>query len=396
MLKKILTILLVLTTYLALAIAQEAEHDHDHDHEGHDHAHEDEDSHAGHDHAGHDHAGHSHGPTSLEDCVAITGDEYNVGLRVGAIFIIMAATVIGVFAPIVLHRIRPYSQGSVRHWILTVGKFFGTGIILGVAFIHMIPEAVERFTSPCITSGKWGGYHGFVGLFALIAVFFIQIVELAVYAHVTKKQKMQQEHINSSANSTENKDVENSSAVKGEEAVAYHHDGHAHMMIEDSKDMRDVSTIVLELGIVIHSVIIGLTLGFTSDDGFNVLLIALVFHQFFEGIALGTRINDMEHKSFIKPFIMGSIFSLTTPVGVAIGIGVNMTVNPFSQSSVLGQAILDSLAAGILLYNAFISLIAGEINHNMSFLRSSLSYKAICFIAMYIGAAVMAILGKWA
>ena len=104
----------------------------------------------------------------------------------------------------------------------------------------------------------------------------------------------------------------------------------------------------------------------------------------------------MEHKSFIKPFLMGMIFSLTTPIGVAIGIGVNMTVNPFSQSSTLAQAILDSLAAGILLYNAFISLIAVEINHNSQFRHSNLSYKLTCFVSMYTGAALMAVLGMWA
>ena len=104
----------------------------------------------------------------------------------------------------------------------------------------------------------------------------------------------------------------------------------------------------------------------------------------------------MDHKGYLKPLFMGLAFSLTTPVGVAIGVGVNLTVNPFSQSSTLAQAILDSLAAGILLYNSFISLIAGEINHNAGFRRSSLSYKTVCFTSMDIGAAVMAVLGKWA
>ncbi|KAI9268944.1 ZIP zinc transporter-domain-containing protein [Phascolomyces articulosus] len=393
MIKKYLSILLLITTYIAIVIAQEAEHDHDHDHADHDHPHEEAiaaegDAHAGHDH---DHAGHNHGPTSLEDCVAVTTD-YNLGLRIGAIFIIMAATMIGVFAPIILHRIRPYSQHGVRYWILTISKFFGTGVILAVAFIHMIPEAIMRFESPCIVD-DWTSYHGFVGVFALIAVFFIQIVELAILSHVEKKHTNQDTNSNDDTTAA-NKDIETGSVVKGGSNT--HVDGHTHMMIENSKDMRDVSTIVLELGIVIHSIIIGLTLGFSSNEGFTALFIALVFHQFFEGLALGTRINEMEHKNYIKPLIMGLIFSLTTPVGVAIGIGVNLTVNPFSQSSVLGQAILDSLAAGILLYNAFISLIAGEINHNAAFRRSSLPYKAICFLSLYIGAALMALLGKWA
>jgi zinc transporter 1/2/3 len=45
---------------------------------------------------------------------------------------------------------------------------------------------------------------------------------------------------------------------------------------------------VLELGIVVHSVIIGMSLG-ASEDATTIkpLVAALTFHQFFEGIGLG-------------------------------------------------------------------------------------------------------------
>lgn len=46
---------------------------------------------------------------------------------------------------------------------------------------------------------------------------------------------------------------------------------------------RRVAVMVLEVGIAIHSIIIGLTLGVQPDgDSFNTLLAALCFHQFFE------------------------------------------------------------------------------------------------------------------
>ena len=87
----------------------EAEHDHaGHDHaaeEGHaehDHAAEEGHAHEEEAHAGHDHAGHSHGPASAEECVPITED-YDINLRIAAIFVIMAATLIGNF--IIIHRL---------------------------------------------------------------------------------------------------------------------------------------------------------------------------------------------------------------------------------------------------------------------------------------------------
>lgn len=45
---------------------------------------------------------------------------------------------------------------------------------------------------------------------------------------------------------------------------------------------------VLELGILVHSVIIGVSLGASqSSSTIRPLLAALSFHQFFEGIGLG-------------------------------------------------------------------------------------------------------------
>jgi len=45
---------------------------------------------------------------------------------------------------------------------------------------------------------------------------------------------------------------------------------------------------VLELGIIVHSVIIGMSLGASeSPSTIRPLVAALTFHQFFEGIGLG-------------------------------------------------------------------------------------------------------------
>ena len=51
---------------------------------------------------------------------------------------------------------------------------------------------------------------------------------------------------------------------------------------------------VLELGIVVHSVIIGLALGASkSSKTIKPLVAALSFHQFFEGIGLGGCISQV-------------------------------------------------------------------------------------------------------
>lgn len=133
----------------------------------------------------------------------------------------------------------------------------------------MIPEASERFESPCIGDG-WDGFEGFVGLFALIAVFFIQLIEFCLLTRLHKKSHLDAQEA----------DTMGSGATKGDiEQPQVNHS----TTIEPSKFL-DLSTIVLEIGLVVHSIIIGLTLGFADGDNFRVLLIALVFHQVCVGL----------------------------------------------------------------------------------------------------------------
>lgn len=51
---------------------------------------------------------------------------------------------------------------------------------------------------------------------------------------------------------------------------------------------------MLEVGIIVHSVIIGLALGASrSVSTIKPLIVALCFHQFFEGMGLGTCISEV-------------------------------------------------------------------------------------------------------
>jgi zinc transporter 1/2/3 len=59
------------------------------------------------------------------------------------------------------------------------------------------------------------------------------------------------------------------------------HDHHAHLAASDQK----WQVLVLEAGILFHSIMIGVTLGASGGNGWTTLLIVIVFHQFFEGLA---------------------------------------------------------------------------------------------------------------
>ncbi|EYU26057.1 hypothetical protein MIMGU_mgv1a024997mg, partial [Erythranthe guttata] len=81
---------------------------------------------------------------------------------------------------------------------------------------------------------------------------------------------------------------------------------------------------VLELGIIVHSIVIGLSLGASNSTCSNKRLIdALCFHQMFERMGLGGCILQAEYK-FIKKAATAFFFSVTTPFGIALGLGLGL------------------------------------------------------------------------
>ena len=74
----------------------------------------------------------------------------------------------------------------------------------------------------------------------------------------------------------------------------------------------------------VQNIFVGLDLGIGDND--YSLFIAIVFHQFFEGLGLGSRIAYASLKHFISIIVIDLMFALACPVGIAIGLGVKSAV----------------------------------------------------------------------
>jgi len=151
---------------------------------------------------------------------------------------------------------------------------------------------------------------------------------------------------------------------------------------------------VLELGIVSHSVIIGLSLGVSqSPCAIRPLIAALSFHQFFEGFALGGCISQAQFKAS-STTIMACFFALTTPIGVGIGTGIASVYNPYSPGALIAEGILDALSAGILVYMALVDLIAADfLSKRMS---CNFRLQLVSYCMLFLGAGLMSSLAIWA
>ncbi|KAK0625682.1 Zinc-regulated transporter 2 [Lasiodiplodia hormozganensis] len=69
---------------------------------------------------------------------------------------------------------------------------------------------------------------------------------------------------------------------------------------------------LLEMGILFHSIFIGMALSVSIGKEFIILLIAIAFHQTFEGLALGSRIAALRWKpNAIQPWMMSLAYGCT-------------------------------------------------------------------------------------
>lgn len=109
-------------------------------------------------------------------------ESYNEGVRIGAVFIVFATSALSTSISIYLSRKSSKSRLLAR--LLLLLKLFGVGIIAGTAWIHVLPEAFNDFSNPCL-SGGWEEYGvAYVGLFAMISAFLVQLIEVFGHSHV--------------------------------------------------------------------------------------------------------------------------------------------------------------------------------------------------------------------
>ncbi|KAI8595440.1 Zinc/iron permease [Dissophora ornata] len=435
----------------------------------------------------------------LEGCQEETtdGTHYRLHLHIAGVLIILAASAVGVFMPLIAFR---FHSLCISPRVLTLGKQFGTGVILATAFIHMMPTAMSNLSSPCLGPIFSENYSAFGGLCILSSSLFMHWIEFVAMEHNQERIKeaaikrgmsalnvqidadlgglgatgvaaapcpghkvtIVDEAIcrRSSCSSVSSCIQDHSSLSKYDDGdssyrdaaqatssllhkastpkhlrgmevnksygsipeeshlanaaspvilnvpmnMADHHHhhyqdiGHSHThgleLLDDSQ--RKISTYILEAGVAFHSVIIGVSLGVSSGTEFMGLLIALAFHQFFEGFALGARIADLQFDRTYIHGLLALIFSLTTPVGAVIGIGISSSYNPTSALSILIEGMFDAISAGILLYMGYVNLLAVEFNMNGDIRKEGPKVKMMCFLALWAGAAVMAAIGCFA
>lgn len=348
-------------------------------------------------------------------CVGAKGEVDNMGVRVGAILIIFASSAFFTLLPIVTRRIPKLAVPGV---VYDFCKYFGSGVIIATGFIHLLQPADEELSQPCLIPAFSENYP-MAYAFALISMMLVFISEFFAYrlgsrmlskrlgsivhhhasGHLDAHEEDRHQHEREELRHAETEEA--LAPVDGKKdmdlEVGSHHDEAGHSDVSEL-----IGVFVLEFGVIFHSVIIGLTLATTDwdpEDGdkFVVLFPVIVFHQLFEGIGLGSRLSLLpEALGQWMPILLGLAYSIVTPIGMAIGLGLRHTYTSDTPTGYYVTGIFDAFSAGILIYTGLVELLAHDFVFNNAMQKAPLSKVALNMFEVCLGIAIMALLGRWA
>ncbi|KAL2158182.1 hypothetical protein VTH06DRAFT_4750 [Thermothelomyces fergusii] len=361
------------------------------------------------------------------------GADYNTPLHVGALLIILAVSSLACAIPLLAAKFpalripEPFLFG-VRH--------FGTGVLLATAFVHLLPTAFTSLGNPCLSSFWTTDYPAMPGAIALVGIFFVSVIEMifspartlapgattaaeaaaggvptsgslggAARVPLTAgghcgsaavMAAMRRPSINHRQASIEPAPAD-SQANLSKEAPEVESQGGRGLTPEQLHKKSILQCMLLEVGILFHSVFIGMALSVAVGANFVVLLIAIAFHQTFEGLALGARIASISWpKKTLQPWLMALAYGCTTPIGQAIGLATHSLYSPDSEFGLILVGTMNAVSSGLLVFAALIELLAEDFLSDESWVvlrgRKRL---AACFLVLF-GALCMSLVGAWA
>lgn len=355
------------------------------------------------------------------------------GARISSIFVIFVTSSLLALFPVVAQKI-PWLR--VHKYVYQFARSFGTGVIVATSYIHLMDPAYQEIgTYACIAqTGNWAIYSWCPAIM-LATVFGTFLVDLFSAVYVERKYGVVHEENGdevanaitggggggTGAHEHKTNQLESGSLPHTEnpycsgiqemdqkdEKSSASTDTHSFAVSEscNSENEQDMERkfrsdfgafIVLEAGLLFHSVMIGLNLG-TVGDEFSTLYPVLVFHQAFEGLGIGARLCAITFPREKRwwPYVLCLAYGLTTPVCVAIGLGVRKTYSDNSYSVNVVSGILDSISAGVLMYTGLVELLARDYMFNP---HRTKDLRELFFnvASILTGAGLMALLGKWA
>jgi zinc transporter 1/2/3 len=363
-------------------------------------------------------------PTQVICYLNAGDDEYNghLGARISSIFVILVLSTAATCFPVLATRVRSL---RIPLYVYLFARYFGAGVIIATAFIHLLDPAYG-YIGPNSCVGMTGGWAGYpwppaIAMIAIMTIFLLELIaEYAVESRyglqhsaapdaedivtsgggtTTTTERPSHQSLHSADQDVPREVRETHSrtlTARAEKLDAYDSVSEEGVSTERAFREQVAAFLILEFGVVFHSVIIGLNLGVVGSE-FSSLYPVLVFHQTFEGLGVGARLSAIRFPARLSWLAWALCFAygLSTPIAIAIGLALHNTYDPASFTANVVSGILDSVSAGILIYTGLVEMLARDFLFNPERTRDK-KRLAFMLVSLYMGTGIMALIGKWA
>jgi len=245
-------------------------------------------------------------------------------------------------------------QSSTR-WriIISFCSCFSGGVFIAACLLDMLPELQEKVDE--IREGIKDAYNLDIeyplSQFMMCCGFFLILTLEQVVLHFQENWIQESEERQHLLSQTPYQQQSVSSGASN--------DGHGHL----SNSMFQHSTLrsfMLLVALSFHSIFEGIAIGLQEEEGSLLsIFIAVMSHKAVMAFSLGLNIaqSDLSLRNFI---LSNVVFSLSSPIGIGIGIG--MCGMPPSLSHDICSGILQGIAGGTFLYITFFEVLPHELN----------------------------------
>jgi zinc transporter 1/2/3 len=233
---------------------------------------------------------------------------YNLALHIGSVFVVLAVSSLACAFPLLVLR---FPRLRIPARVLFVVRHFGTGVLLATAFVHLLPTAFISLGDPCLPPFWTDDYPAMPGAIALFAIFIIAGIEMTFSPEKRCcATPVETSGVTTPSSRTRIAVIDDGGVSVGANGrltvvppvpiVTRHipaasrdnnnHDHHSDPELGADDEKIPLTTeqehrkaflqcVLLEMGILFHSVFIGMNLSVSSGREFVILFIAIVFHR---------------------------------------------------------------------------------------------------------------------
>ncbi|KAI9657235.1 MAG: hypothetical protein M1831_004424 [Alyxoria varia] len=341
-------------------------------------------------------------------------EEYDLPLHIGALIIILFVSSSACSFPLFAIK---FPRLRIPASFLFAARHFGTGVLLATAFVHLLPTAFGSLLDPCLGDFWTTDYPAMPGAITLCAVFFVTVAEMVFSparlacacpagaegdpaARLDQAQVSDDREIGSHV-STSSAGAGGDFQPTNEAGQVAAELGHRHsfwygvnlelssvsrpgpagnheikpspqkgraepnsipqnkiivLTPEQRTKKKTTQVTLLEVGILFHSVFIGMAISVSTGTKFIVLLVAIAFHR----------------------------------------LATNQSYRPDSTTGLLVVGIMNAISSGLLVFTSLVELMAPDFlsDESWTVLRGPRRVRA--FLLVFFGGFAMSLVGAWA